>query len=477
MAFLIETAQDNSIRVNEGQRTARCILITEGLGNLRDKNLYLSDAVESAVKVFEGAQCYLDHPSTIDEESRPERSVRDLLGWFSDCGLTTVRDPNTGDKLTACVATLHFSEAEPGEIAFQQVKAALQYKKQYPNSKAVYAGLSINAGGLSEEAEIDGLGTVNAVHEITDVFSCDLVTKPARGGTFLGLSESYRSPVRFGGARVKESRAAEQLRLTLEAQGAVENHGGALRTSDGRVIAYADKFLGFAKGTLVESDAEAVLADMIGKVTTLMDQADEDPDLDGDDDLDEIPMDSVMDDLEHKKSIRRSMGKPDKEVGDQKYPEPVDVWQTSEDEEEGEVPPGIISGDPVLHDSERSRRPSQGRSRHESAAVRHFANTYEGAGNGMAGATTIRSTPVVRTEQGDDRLDKADPAVNFRYSTAVTEGRACGFCKFFVPNDDADPAAGGGCQKILGSVQFTTICDLFEPKSDAQSTFNDTYAG
>lgn len=47
------------------------------------------------------------------------------------------------------------------------------------------------------------------------------------------------------------------------------------------------------------------------------------------------------------------------EVGDQKFPEPVDAWRTSEGgrrgrrrAKAGEVPPGIISGDPVLHDSE-----------------------------------------------------------------------------------------------------------------------------
>lgn len=178
--------------VNDAARTAQVILITEGLGNLRDKNYYTSDAVATAAKVFEGKQFYLDHPSSIDEESRPERSVRDLAGWFSNCKVGQVKDPDTGEPLAACFATLNFAESDPGNLALGQVKAALRYQKQYPGKKDVYCGISINAGGLSEPGEIDGI-EVNVVHEIEDAFSADIVTKPARGGKFLALSESERT--------------------------------------------------------------------------------------------------------------------------------------------------------------------------------------------------------------------------------------------------------------------------------------------
>lgn len=177
--------------VNDAARTASVILITEGLGNLRDKNYYTSDACATAAKVFEGKQFYIDHPSSIDEESRPERSVRDLAGWFSNCKLGSVKDPDTGEQLAATFATLNFAESEPGNLALGQVKAALRYQKMYPGKKDVYCGISINAGGLSEPGEIDGI-EVNVVHEIEDAFSADIVTKPARGGKFLALSESEK---------------------------------------------------------------------------------------------------------------------------------------------------------------------------------------------------------------------------------------------------------------------------------------------
>lgn len=493
--LLIETAQDNSIRVNEGQRTARCILITEGLGNLRDKNLYLADAVESAVRVFEGAQAYLDHPSSIDEDSRPERSVRDLIGWFSDCAMTTVRDPNTGDKLAALVATLHFTEAEPGEIAYQQVRAALAYRKQFPDSKSVFCGLSINAGGLSEEAEVPGLGTVNAVHEITDVFSCDLVTKPARGGTFLGLSESYKAPVRFGGARVKESRAAEQVRLTLEAQKRMtpqerraallwESYRGAVQCN-GVPIAYSDKFLGFS-----EADAHAgkVLGGMIAKVEALMDQVDEDPDEDGDLDLDELPMDSIQDDLEHKKSVRRSMGKPEPhdeaiEDGEGRFvvqtegaatagptspPPQRDAWEDEATDPAMDQP----GGDEEAEGGRRGGRRAGPRSRHESAATRHFLKTYKsesGAGDGMAGADSTRTTPEIGEPDEDGKLDKSASEVNYKY--ALDPARSCGRCVHLQRGEDGTL----GCELVQGVVRLVDSCNLFEEDESAAQTFRDEY--
>ncbi len=188
--------QGGAPQVDAQARTADVILITEGLGNLRDKNYYTADAVTTAARVFDRKQFYVDHPSSIDEESRPERSVRDLAGWFSNCRVGAYEDPDTGEKLTACYATLNFAESEPGQLAMDQVKSALRFQQQNPGSKDVYCGISINAGGLSEPGTIELGGQdvdVNVVHEIEDAFSADIVTKPARGGRFLSMSESEKS--------------------------------------------------------------------------------------------------------------------------------------------------------------------------------------------------------------------------------------------------------------------------------------------
>lgn len=169
----------------DGQaRTARVCIISEGLGNARDRNLYLPSAIASAAKVFEGKQFYIDHPAKDEDENRPERSVRDLAGYFFDCAAGTVREADTGGTLAACFATLRFAESDPGRLAFEQVKTALEYQKQFPAATGVYAGISINADGTSHPGLRNGM-QVNMVTEITEAFSADIVTKPARGGKFL----------------------------------------------------------------------------------------------------------------------------------------------------------------------------------------------------------------------------------------------------------------------------------------------------
>jgi len=179
--------------LNREQRVARVILITEGLGNLRDKNFYTREAIQSCPRVFEGKQFYVDHPSRDEEETRPERSIRDLAGYFKNCSVGTIRDPKTGEPLSACFADLKFSESDAGNLAMAQVATALEYQRQMRGGKDVYAGISINAGGLSEPGVIDGTD-VNMVRQIHDAFSADIVTKPARGGKFLSLvQEAARS--------------------------------------------------------------------------------------------------------------------------------------------------------------------------------------------------------------------------------------------------------------------------------------------
>lgn len=189
-------------------RTAKVLIITEGMGNLKDKNFYTADAIRSAARVFNGKRFFLDHPSRSDEEDRPERSVRDLAGYFYETQLGTVKDPDTGESLAACYAKLKFAESQPGNLALGQVLAALEYQQRFPDSKDVYCGISINGGGISHPGEIKGV-EVNMVTEIQEAFSADIVTMPARGGKFLAMvSES----VKRAGKETTTARAMEGLK-------------------------------------------------------------------------------------------------------------------------------------------------------------------------------------------------------------------------------------------------------------------------
>lgn len=181
------------VPVDKAKRTARVIIITEGLGNLRDRNFYTDQAVKSCVEIFNGRQFYIDHPSAHEEDDRPERSIRDLAGYFFDTSLGSVRDPDTGEELSACFASLRFDESASGQFALDKVATALEYQQRFPNSKDVYAGISINGGGVSHAGTIRGM-SVNVVTEIQEAFSADIVTKPARGGRFLSwVQEAARA--------------------------------------------------------------------------------------------------------------------------------------------------------------------------------------------------------------------------------------------------------------------------------------------
>jgi len=87
----------------------------------------------------------------------------------------------------ACFASLRFDESASGQFALDKVATALEYQQRFPNSKDVYAGISINGGGVSHGGTIRGM-SVNVVTEIQEGFSADIVTKPARGGRFLALN-------------------------------------------------------------------------------------------------------------------------------------------------------------------------------------------------------------------------------------------------------------------------------------------------
>jgi len=205
IAHFLPLREATGVAVDKDKRTARVIIITEGLGNLRDRNFYTDSAVKSCVEIFNGRQFYIDHPSAHEEDDRPERSIRDLAGYFFDTQMGTSRDPDTNEELAACYASLRFDESASGQFALDKVATALEYQSRFPNSKDVYAGISINGGGVSHPGTIKGM-SVNVVTEIQEAFSADIVTKPARGGRFLALMQEAARAAEWKRKTARESR-------------------------------------------------------------------------------------------------------------------------------------------------------------------------------------------------------------------------------------------------------------------------------
>lgn len=162
-------------------RTASVVIIEEGVGNARDAHYYGNDTIKYAVadKVFDGAQAYADHPGLDEDVNRPERSVRDLFGYYFDTKVIESRGK------IAMAAKLKIQDGADWAVGL--IKEAIDYNKRFPDK--TYVGISINADGDVAPATVSG-EQVNYVKRITQAFSADMVTKPARGGRFLALVES-----------------------------------------------------------------------------------------------------------------------------------------------------------------------------------------------------------------------------------------------------------------------------------------------
>lgn len=180
------------------------IIIQEGMGNFRDGFYYTKEALESACALFEGKKIYADHPTTIEEQVIPERSVRDILGHFENCRV--IQAPDGHHMLQADLVVLPEGEFD---WARGMMKHAINYNKKYPTRD--FVGLSINANGHAEERAIKdfvseskpppycmeklqaamdgGIDDIRVVSQLTDAISCDLVTEAGAGGRLLQMVE------------------------------------------------------------------------------------------------------------------------------------------------------------------------------------------------------------------------------------------------------------------------------------------------
>lgn len=182
----------------------QAILIQEGLGNLKDGYYYTRAAIESAIPVFEGAKMYADHPSSLDEQIRPERSVRDIIGHFQN---VKVVDGDDGRAMLEADAII--LPDQPFDWARSLMRHAVEFSKLFPDKD--FVGLSINASGDAEPKALDdfakeiqvpesgrlkvqdaiqqGLTEIKVVNTISEAVSCDLVTEAGARGRLLKMLE------------------------------------------------------------------------------------------------------------------------------------------------------------------------------------------------------------------------------------------------------------------------------------------------
>ena len=173
---LIESAPGDEA----GTHKFRVVLITEGKGNKRDRYYYSQKAIDdpASAAAFEGKPCYLNHQGAIDKTNRPEGDVERQCGYFSNVA------PN-GNALEADFTT---KSNNAGQEASADCMDALKHSQEHPGMSLV--GFSVNADGDIDGTIKDADGEWKNVIRIPSADSCDLVTKPARGGKVLKLLES-----------------------------------------------------------------------------------------------------------------------------------------------------------------------------------------------------------------------------------------------------------------------------------------------
>lgn len=215
-----ETQTDAGLAVLRG-----VLLLRAGPGNLADRHWYTKESIEDAARtgVFEGAQSYLDHPSSWEEQVQPGRSVEKLAGYYAEVTSRPFNDPEIGPT-TGLFADFYPEVGKPAVLSI--LRTCVEYASRYP--RMAYAGLSIYASGDSVPDTIDG-EEWNRVDRIYEVSSVDIVTRAGAGGTLVPLKESY-----FGMKTQKNGRAktGDNVKLTLDADAVKE---GFKKTLEGAV--------------------------------------------------------------------------------------------------------------------------------------------------------------------------------------------------------------------------------------------------
>ncbi len=266
---------------------AQVVLIGAGCGNLQDGNAYFPEILQRDYAKFSGVRCFLNHPSTWEEEVLPERTVEGICGWFSNVRAESV------SGVMSILAELNYMQltdgqlTESGEKARGLCESAVVYQRQNGPDKCLL-GLSINAEGPSHQESADMLAqkypmfadalarrdTWNVVDGVESVTSVDLVTFPARNGRVLGLKEaqafmeserwraSFRHALREGATPTEEGNW-----ITVNGAHILINDEKG-KSSDGKVdlAATAKSRLGDAQGHLASGNmlrARAALGDAV----------------------------------------------------------------------------------------------------------------------------------------------------------------------------------------------------------------------
>ncbi len=237
---------DGAVGRAGGRREVEVIVLSSGTS--KNGYTYRPEVVAALVPMLEGAQAFADHPAPQD---RPERSVRDLVGFYRQARLEQDRLPGQPPGQARAVATLHL--LEPAGWLWEMICESLE--QGVPG----LVGISIDVNGMVE-ARRDASGQIiNEVTRIVRLNSCDIVTKPSAGGAILGLARQ-----RFPAPAVRSTGGNLQMTKRMDLTEAAKRHA--------REAAKQSYYKEREAGSLRRIREDGVWAD--GSVPSLADVAD-----------------------------------------------------------------------------------------------------------------------------------------------------------------------------------------------------------
>lgn len=180
----------NLIEASKKGDAWKVIVIEEGLS--KNGKYYSKKALEEAVPLFENSKvCYyewkdnhFDHIPQVLEQIRPEGFPLQTAGVLKDVKYETVNIE--GRDITGITAKMHLFNTDKIKPLRQMISEA--WSKGLKN----ILGLSINAVGPTMMKMLNGI-PVQVVEGIKKVFSTDIVSEPAAGGSLINLLESYNN--------------------------------------------------------------------------------------------------------------------------------------------------------------------------------------------------------------------------------------------------------------------------------------------
>lgn len=202
---LLERASDSK----KGRTYRGVSIVKVGRGNKEDNNYYPAKTLKEGVDtgMFEGLRAFADHPTAVDEQILPERSIRDIVGVYT----------NTRFKENQVVGDL--------TIFGKDAWLSSMIDELLRLNQADKIGISINGAGktvpksvsVSESGEQQEVNWLESFHVLR---SADVVTEAGAGGGFQRILESARAA--RGKAKMKLTKDQQAKLQEVTATGDME---------------------------------------------------------------------------------------------------------------------------------------------------------------------------------------------------------------------------------------------------------------